>query len=389
MTKAPRSLLGADRNGLLQGLLKALAVLLLLFIFLLGVKGLGDGFKLLGRDLLDGFFAATTNPFMALMVGILSTTLVQSSSVSTSMIVGLVAAPEHPLPIANAIPMIMGANIGTTVTNTIVSLAHMGRRDEFRRAFAVATCHDFFNFISVAVLLTLELWTGYLENSARYLASWIGDVGGMDYDSPLKGALNGGSAPIKALGKLLFSSEQAQGVLLVVIAGVLIYAALILLVRVMRSAMQSRLEVYVTRFLGSSALLSMLVGTIVTVMVQSSSITTSLLVPLAGAGIVTLQQAFPITLGANIGTTVSALLASLAVSGVNAQAGVQIALVHLLFNLTGTVMIYPVKAIRRIPLAGAQHLANLAVRSRRWALVYVVFVFYGLPALFALLDRWL
>ena len=107
-------------------------VLLLLFVFLLGVKGLGDGFKLLGRDLLDAFFTATENPFVGLIVGVLATTLVQSSSVSTSMIVGLVAAPETPLPLANAVPMIMGANIGTTVTNTIVALAHMGRREEFR-----------------------------------------------------------------------------------------------------------------------------------------------------------------------------------------------------------------------------------------------------------------
>ena len=117
-------------------------VLLLLFVFLVGVRGLGDGFKLLGKDLLDVFFAATENPFIGLMVGILATTLVQSSSVSTSMIVGLVAAPENPLPVANAIPMIMGANIGTTVTNTVVSLAHMGRPEEFGAACAYLCSAD-------------------------------------------------------------------------------------------------------------------------------------------------------------------------------------------------------------------------------------------------------
>ena len=135
----------------------AVTVLVLLFVFLVGIKGMGDGFKLLGEDVLDSFFRATSNPFMGLIVGLLATTLVQSSSVSTAMIVGLVASPENPLPIANAIPMVMGANIGTTVTNTIVSLAHMGRREEFQRAFSVATCHDFFNFIAVAVFLPLEI----------------------------------------------------------------------------------------------------------------------------------------------------------------------------------------------------------------------------------------
>ena len=150
---------------------RALAVLGLLYIFLLGVNGLGDGFKSLGNQVLDTFFRATENPFMALMVGILATTLVQSSSVTTSLVVGLVAAPENPLPVANAVPMIMGANIGTTVTNTIVSLAHMGRKDEFRRAFSVATCHDFFNYMTVIVLLPLELITGYLRRAATSLSA--------------------------------------------------------------------------------------------------------------------------------------------------------------------------------------------------------------------------
>ena len=110
-------------------------------------------------------------------------------------------------------------------------------------------------------------------------------------------------------------------------------------------------------------------------------------VPLAGAGVITLQQAFPLTLGANIGTTITALLAALAVSGVNAQAGLTIALVHLTFNLLATILIYPFPPIRRIPLLMAERLADFAVRRRRWAMVYVLLVFFGLPALFAFLNR--
>ena len=121
-------------------IIKIATVLGLLYAFLLGIRGLGDGFKGLGHDLLNQFFAATENPFIGLVIGLLGTTVVQSSSVTTSMIVALVAAPDDPLPIQNAIPMIMGANIGTTVTNTLVALGHMGRKDEFERAFAAATC---------------------------------------------------------------------------------------------------------------------------------------------------------------------------------------------------------------------------------------------------------
>ncbi len=378
---------GRRTSDTLDVIRKVVTVLFLLFVFLMGVKGLGNGFKLLGRDLLEVFFSATENPFIALMIGILGTTIMQSSSVSTSMIVGLVAAPENPLPVANAVPMIMGTNIGTTVTNTIVSLGHLGRREEFRRAFAVATCHDFFNFLTVAVLLVLELTTGYLQRTAAWMASFAGEMGGVRYESPLDSVLKVGLAPIERFSQWAFDSPQAQGVFVAGVSAVFIFGALFLLVKTMRAAMQTRVEASLNRFLRRSGTFSFMVGILVTVMVQSSSITTSLLVPLAGAGLITLEQAFPVTLGANIGTTITALLASMAVSGVNAQAGVTIALVHFLFNVTGTVMIYPVKAIRAIPLKLAQGLADIAVHSRQWALIYVIVLFYGLPALFAFANR--
>jgi sodium-dependent phosphate cotransporter len=172
----------------------------------------------------------------------------------------------------------------------------------------------------------------------------------------------------------------------ILVSVVLIFIALLLIVKVMRAAMVQRVEIVISRVFDRHVILAMIVGVVVTVMVQSSSITTSLLVPLAGAGILTLQQAFPITLGANIGTTVTALLAALAATGQNAAAGLTIALVHLLFNLTATVLIYPVKRIRNIPLAAARKLADIAVESRKWALVYVVLLFYVLPAFFAFLN---
>ena len=377
----------ATLPGALTAVQKTATLLILLFFFLLGVQGLGDGFRLLGRDLLDAFFATTENPFMALIVGILATTLVQSSSVTTVMIVGLVAAPENPLPVANAVPMVMGANIGTTVTNTVVSLAHMGRREEFVRAFSVATCHDFFNFLTVVVLLPVEIATGYLRRTAVALASTLGGIGGVTYDNPLKDALKASLEPVKRVAGALLQVEEGQGILLVLFSAILIFGSLLLLVRLMRSATQSSIEVFITRFLGHNPFRSILLGALVTVMVQSSSITTSLLVPLAGAGLLTLEQAFPVTIGANVGTTVTALLATLAVSGANAQAGVEIALVHVLFNLSGIVLIYPVPFIRRLPLRAARRLAQTAVQSRKWALLYVAGLFYGLPSILVVLNR--
>ena len=204
---------------------RALSVVVLLFVFLLGVKGLGDGFELIGQDFIESFFAATSNPFIGLIVGLLATTLMQSSSVTTSMVVALVAAPENPLPLANAIPMVMGANIGTTVTATLVSLAHIGRRDEFERAFPVAICHDIFNYLAVLVLLPVEIATGYLGRTASMLAEALGQVGGVEYESPLSTALSAGFAPVIATAGALFAAEGGQAVFLIGASGAFIFFA--------------------------------------------------------------------------------------------------------------------------------------------------------------------
>lgn len=365
----------------------AVAVLALLFIFLCGVRGMGTGFKSLGGDLLDSFFEVTTNPFVALVVGILGTTLVQSSSVTTSMIVAMVAAPENPLPIPNAIPMIMGANIGTTVTNTLVSLAYVGRPEEFKRAYSAATCHDFFNFMAVAALLPLEIAFGPLQKISHAAANWLGTGGGGKLPNPLKNAAKAVVDPVKNVVDSLFESAVVSGVVMVLLSVTVIFVALMFLVRVLRQVAGGRTQVYINRALDSSPYAGIGVGAIVTVMVQSSSITTSVMVPLAGAGLVTLAQVFPVTLGANLGTTVTAILASMAAPGETAALAVQIAVVHLLFNGLGILLIYPFGPLRRIPLRAAKWLAEVGVRSKRVAILYVVGLFYGLPGLMIVVSR--
>ena len=363
------------------------AVLGLLFVFLIGIRGLGSGFRLLGEDLIQGFFTTTENPFMGLLLGVLATTLVQSSSVTTAMIVGMVAAPENALPLINAVPMVMGANIGTTVTCTIVALGHLGHREEFERAFPIAICHDIFNYLAVLILLPLEMTTGFLQSVAVWCTGFLGGVGGVVYQSPLRSALSLGLAPVLATGEALLNSQANRAVFLIAVSGIFIVAALSFIVKVMRDTVQTRVERVVNKALGFNAVLSMLVGAVVTVMVQSSSITTSLLVPLGGAGLLKVDRAFPVTIGANIGTTVTGFLAALAVSGPNATAGLQIALVHLLFNLSGTLLLYPIKTIRNIPLNLSRSATQLAVRSRLLTLVCVALLFYGLPTICIALSR--
>ena len=139
-----------------------LALLALLFGFFLGLDMMGLSFKLFGSGLAQELIERTSNPFVGLIIGILATTLVQSSSTTTSLTVGLVAAGA--LSIEGAVPIVMGANIGTSVTCALVSLVHVRRKEEFQRAFAGATIHDFFNCLAVLILLPLEVMTGFLAS---------------------------------------------------------------------------------------------------------------------------------------------------------------------------------------------------------------------------------
>jgi sodium-dependent phosphate cotransporter len=349
------------------------------------VTGLGAGFKALGKSALDSFFAATDNPFVGLTVGILGTTLAQSSSVSTSMIVGLVAAGQ--LDVGNAVPMIMGANIGTTVTNTIVSLGHITRPEEFRRAFAAATCHDFFNFMTVAIMLPLELATGVLEKTASTIAVAIAGTSGGKFPNPLKDATKAALEPLVSLLEAISDSERFVAIGLIVLSIALIFVTLGFIVKTLRAVASERMESIVARSLGHNVYTGLIVGVIVTIMVQSSSITTSVMVPLAGAGLIRLEQVFPITVGANIGTTVTALIASLAAPPETLHLALTIALVHLLFNVAGVLLVFVTPQTRQIPLRAARWLADVAVRSRKYALLYVVLLFYGVPALLIFLPK--
>ena len=148
------------KNQAADASMRILMVLVLLFVFLVGISVLGGSFKMMGKDFAIGLLGVTSKPIVALFSGMLATVLVQSSSVTTSIIVGLVASGT--LPMNGAIPMIMGANLGTSVTNSIVSLGYMKNQANFRIAFAAATIHDLFNFLTVLVMLPLEMATGIL-----------------------------------------------------------------------------------------------------------------------------------------------------------------------------------------------------------------------------------
>jgi len=368
---------------------KILLIAFFLYLFLVSIGLMGKSFKGFGAGFAESLISTTSNPFIGLFIGILATSLIQSSSTTTSIVVGMVGSGV--LTVGNAVPIIMGANIGTTVTNTLVSLGHFTRRDEFRRAVSAATVHDFFNLICVAIMFPLELATGVLQKIATHMSRAFADFGGVKFTSPIKVITKPAIDFIKHfLIDLPGLSKNVAYIIMLVLSIVILFFCLYFIVKLMKALVVKRVEAVLDDVLRKNAIIGIIAGMVFTTIVQSSSVTTSLLVPLVAAGVITMEVAFPITIGANIGTTGTAILASFASAAATGNvAAIVIAFVHFLFNLTGAIFIYPIKIFRRVPISLAQSLGDLAHRKRGYAIAYVLGLFFIVPSLLILISKYL
>lgn len=348
----------------------------LVYIMLVAVSMIGSGFKYATGDHARELFNFASNPIMGLIIGMVSTALIQSSSTVTSIIVGMVAGG---LPITIAVPMMMGANIGTSITNTLVSLGHVARKDEFQRAFNAATIHDFFNVLSVLIFLPLEMAFGILEYLSGQLVALLhtGDALGLNGVNPIKAA----TQPVTdfATQSLQFLPSIYPGVAKIVIGIALIMLSITYMGKIMKTLMVGKAKELLHKSIGKGPLSGITSGAIMTVLVQSSSTTTSLMVPLVGSGILKARDVYPFTLGANIGTCITALIAALGVVGVNSGFALQIALVHLLYNVLGVTVIYGIPFLRQIPLTYSYKLSVLATERKVYGLAYIGGLFFALP----------
>lgn len=354
---------------------------LCLYLFLASLNVLGLGLGTFGddSDFLTRAFAYGANPFIALMAGVLVTMVVQSSSFTTALIVTLVASGEMSL--GTAVFAIMGANIGTAMTGIIVALANVRIKRNFRRSFTAALMHDLFNMLTVAVIFPIEWISGMFHESGyglfTRLAGWLAELIGLEEvarpNSPIKVI----TAPVvdtaNWVGDVLTTTQAAQGLVIAGIGALLMFAALIFMVQNLRGALLRHMDGLFSTYFFRTDLRSYSVGFVSTVLVQSSSITSSLMVPLAGAGIVRLRRVLPYMMGANLGTTLTSVLAATANP---VAAAMTVALFHVIFNMTGTAIWYP---LRRIPLRIAHWYGNLAAKRTRYAFVFLFGVFLVIP----------
>ena len=354
----------------LKILAKTIGIISALYMFLIGIAGMSSAIKHMGAEFAETVLTTTSDPFIALFIGIFATVLFQSSSTTTSLIVGMVSSGS--LTIAGSIPMIMGANIGTTVTNTIVSIGHINKGTEFKRAFAASTVHDFFNILAVIIIFPIEIFFHPLQKTSEWFAlqlfGRIENIEVLQAKSPIKVAVKAGAEFIQ---KFTFDNDIIYLILSVTITFLMLYS----IVKLLKSLVLKKIEGFFDQYIFNTAIKAMLFGVILTIMVQSSSITTALVVPLAGAGVLTLRQIFPFTLGANIGTTVTALLAALTGTVSALVAGFS----HLLFNIFGILIIYGIPPLRRIPLAFAENIADVAVSKKYVPILYLLTIFVIIP----------
>ena len=290
---------------------------------------------------------------------------------TTSLLVGFVAGGM--MTVENAIPIVMGANIGTTITNTLVSLVHINRSAEFKRAFAASIVHDVFNILSVAIFLPIQIKTNFLGYLSSHLADVFSEFGGLKLFNPL-------GAMTKPVIEIVIELLDKNAIVGSIIATVLLFVSLHFLVKVLKSVFLTKLTGLFQRYIFKTITRSFFVGLVITIMVQSSSITTSLVIPLAGSGVLSLVQIYPYTLGANLGTTATAILASLATGNL---AAVTIAFAHMLFNILGIGVFLPLK---KIPLVLARKMADLAVKSKFIPFVFIAIIFFIIPLI--LITLW-
>lgn len=345
---------------------------LLLFIFAIDLLTVAMG--RLNSDVARDIIQATRNPFISLFVGLLVTALIHSSSTVTSSIVAIVASSNMTL--QQAVPMILGANIGTTLTSTMVSFTFINKRKEFKRALSSGISHGMFNILNVFILLPLELYFNFLSNSAEKLAK-------------LFATDNDGLGPFEY--NRIFTRNVTEWIVeninIPFLSTILAIFLVFFSIKVLTTSVYKTFVVDafqdISKVIFKNTGLAFLYGMFFTAAVQSSTVTTCLVVPLVANRKVSVVKSFPFIVGANIGTTITAVIAAL----YKTEAAIAVALVHVLFNSIGALIFLPFPEIRQIPVKLAEWMGETSVRYRVFGFAYILMTFFIIPFLLIYLSQ--
>lgn len=350
-------------------------MLIAFVLFMFSIDLLTMSMVRINNQLAEDLFQATNNPFVGLFVGLLMTALIQSSSTVTAMIVAVVASGN--LTLMQAVPLVMGANIGTTITSTLVAFSFIMKKTEFRKALSAGVLHDIFNILTVIILLPLEIYFGFLTESAVFLTKTFFDQR-QNYD-------------VQFTYNILFTRPLTNWVvefinspiISLVLAVVLVFVSIKYLSVTVFKTFVSKNYNNLSKFIFKQPYIAFVYGMFFTAAVQSSTVTTSLIVPAVANRKVSLVKVFPFIIGANIGTTITAAIAAI----YKTEAAISIAIVHFLFNLLGALFFMPFSGIRNIPVKIATFLGKESVKSRIVGFAYILLTFFLIPFLLIYFNK--
>ncbi len=381
--------------------LRSLLFLLLIYLFLCSVKMFGASTDLLRNEYkssVDALFSGMQNPFVGLCIGIFATALMNSSSATTSLVVALVAM--NVIPIENAVPVVIGANIGASITSMVVSLGNITDKKAFIRGYGVPFIQDWYSIITATVCLSLEFSCHFMSRAAMWLSGLLGQLGG----SASEAAETAGEAAVGSSGSwlcnplpvlvelpvkldhfllidLMHFPNTACAILMGILGLCILFFALINMTKNMKILMADKVEEWINAVLSKNGFLGLFIGWIVTMIIQSSGITTSLVVPLVASNILKIRTAYPLILGAKLGTPITGILAAMAFLGTPAGlSAMAIALVHFLFNAIGVCLLYPIPALR-LPVFLTERLSPILGQHRIYVIMWGVCVFILIPVI--------
>jgi solute carrier family 34 (sodium-dependent phosphate cotransporter) len=346
-----------------------------LFIFLVVIDLLTLSLVSLNNEILDQLFEASNNPFVGLFVGLLMAALIHSSSIVTAMMVAIVASGNMTL--VQAVPFVLGANIGTTITSTLVSFSFIMKKNEFKKAFAAGVLHDLFNIIAVLILLPLEYYFGLLSNTASFISATLfknyqGENSNFNYNLLF-------TRPISAY--LLGIINSSLFALVISLIG--LFTTVKFITRIIFKSFIAINVKQINSYVFKNPYLAFFYGIIFTAFVQSSTVITSLVVPLVATRKTTIKKVFPFIMGSNVGTTITAAIAAL----FKPEAAISLALVHFLFNVFGVILFLPFPVLRNIPVMAAIYLGKQTIKSRFVGLGYIIVTFFLLPFLLIYFNK--
>ena len=381
--------------------LRSLLFLFLIYLFLCAVKMFGASTDLLRNEYktsVDALFSGMRNPFVGLCVGIFATALMNSSSATTSLVVALVAM--NVIPIEHAVPVVIGANIGASITSMVVSLGNITNKKAFVLGYGVPFIQDWYSIITATVCLSLEFSFHFMSRTAMWLAGLLVQFGGSAAEAAgsagTAAAEMSGSwlcnpipvlveAPVKLDRFLLIDLMHFPNTACAILMGILglgiLFFALVNMTKNMKILMADKVEEWINAVLSKNGFLGLFIGWIVTMIIQSSGITTSLVVPLVASNILKIRTAYPLILGAKLGTPITGILAALAFLGTPAGLpAMAIALVHFLFNAIGVGLLYPIPALR-FPVFLTEWLCPILGKHRVHVILWGVCVFILIPVI--------